>query len=61
MKGRSHASYEVRGPDPDGDWFVVKVEQRGEVRDELCLDEAYDSEAKAQSAAEALNAGQRSS
>lgn len=51
------ANYEVRGPDPDGDWFVVKIEQRGEVRDELCLDEAYDSEAKAQAAAHALNAG----
>lgn len=50
------ASYEVRGPDPDGDWFVVKIEQRGEVRDELALDEAYDSEPQAQAAADALNA-----
>lgn len=51
------ASYEVRGPDPDGDWFVVKIEQRGEVRDEMALDEAYDTEAQAQAAADTLNAG----
>jgi hypothetical protein len=51
------ASYEVRGPDPDGDWFVVKIEQRGEVRDEMALDEAYDTEAQAKAAAAALNAG----
>lgn len=51
------ASYEVRGPDPDGDWFVVKIEQRGEVRDEVTLDEAYDNEAQAKAAADALNAG----
>lgn len=50
------ARYEVRGPDPDGDWFVVKIEQRGEVGDEMALDEAFGSEAKAQAAADALNA-----
>ena len=51
------ANYEVRGPDPDGDWFVVKIEQRGEVRDEIALDEAYDTEAQAQAAADEFNAG----
>lgn len=43
--------YEVRGPDPDGDWFVVQIED-GE---ETALDEAFECEAAAQTAADRLN------
>ena len=41
--------HEVRGPDPDGDWFVVDTEEGTQ------LDEAYASEADAQAAADRLN------
>lgn len=44
--------HEVRGPDPDGDWFVVQID--GD--EETALDEAFDTEAKAQAAADRLNA-----
>lgn len=44
--------YQVRGPDPDGDWFVVRVD--GD--DETAIDEVFASEAKAQGCADALNA-----
>lgn len=44
--------YEVRGPDPDNDWFVVEID--GD--DERAIDEAFPSEAAAQKAADALNA-----
>lgn len=45
-------TYEVRGPDPDGEWFVVLVD--GE--DETAIDEVFDCEAKAQAMADGLNA-----
>lgn len=44
--------YEVRGPDPDGEWFVVLVD--GE--EETTIDEVFDTEALAQAAADRLNA-----
>ena len=43
--------HEVRGPDPDGDWFVVRVD--GD--DETAIDEVFASEAKAQAATDRLN------
>lgn len=33
-------TYEVRGPDPDGDWFIVLID--GE--DETAIDEVFASE-----------------
>ena len=39
--------HEIRGPDPDGDWFVVQID--GE--EETTLDETFDSEAAAEVAA----------
>lgn len=45
-------TYEVRGPDPDGDWFVVQID--GD--EETASDEAFATEAKAKAAAERLNA-----
>lgn len=44
-------TYEVRGPDPDGDWFVIQID--GD--EETTLDEAFDNEAKAQAEADRLN------
>lgn len=44
-------TYQVRGPDPDGDWFVVLVD--GD--DETAIDEVFSSEALAQAAADRLN------
>lgn len=44
--------YQVRGPDPDGDWFVVRVS--GD--DETAIDEVFASEFGAQGCADALNA-----
>lgn len=45
-------TYQVRGPDPDGDWFVVLVD--GD--DETAIDEVFASEADALACADALNA-----
>jgi hypothetical protein len=42
--------YEVRGPDPDGDWFVVEID--GE--EETAIDETFVSEAAARAAANRL-------
>lgn len=39
--------HEVRGPDPDGDWFVVQIE--GE--EETTIDEVFGTEAAAKAAA----------
>lgn len=44
--------YEVRGPDPDGDWFVVEID--GD--EEIAIDETFATEAAAQAAADRLNA-----
>lgn len=43
--------YQVRGPCPDGDWFVVEVE--GD--DECAVEEHFPSQAAAQAAADSLN------
>lgn len=47
--------YEVHGPDPDGDFFVVRVETKGEVHSETSLDEVYSSREDAQAAADRMN------
>lgn len=44
--------YEVRGPDPDGDWFVVEID--GD--EETAMDETFATEAAAQAVADKLNA-----
>ncbi len=43
--------HEVRGPDPDGDWFVVLVD--GD--DETAIDEVFSSEADARAEAKRRN------
>lgn len=52
----STLTHEVRGPDPDGDWFVVQID--GD--DERAVDETFATEAAAKILAEKLNQrGQR--
>lgn len=46
-------TYQVRGPDPDGDWFVVHGE------DETAIDEVFASEADARACADRLNSTER--
>lgn len=43
-------TYEVRGPDPDGDWFIVLID--GE--DETAIDEVFSSAGDAAAAIERL-------
>lgn len=43
--------HEVRGPDPDGEWFVVLVDGDNET----AIDETFATEATAQAAADRLN------
>ena len=45
-------TYQVRGPDPDGDWFVVLVD--GD--DETAIDEVFSSEGDARAMVERLEA-----
>ena len=45
-------THEVRGPDPDGDWFVVEIDGN----EETASDETFATEAKAQAAVDRLNA-----
>lgn len=49
--------FQVHGPDPDGDWFIVEVVIKGDVRHETSLDEVFDTQEKANAVAEALNTG----
>lgn len=51
MPSYTDSPYQVRGPDPDGDWFVVLVD--GD--DETAIDEVFSSEALAQAATDRLN------
>lgn len=44
--------YEVRGPDPDGNYFVVQIDGDNEI----AIDETFATEAAAQAAADRLNA-----
>lgn len=44
-------TYEIRGPDPDGDWFVVLVD--GD--EETTIDETFATEGAARIFAEKLN------
>lgn len=48
-------TYEVHGPDPDGDFFIVQIETKGEVHSETSLDEVYSTRADAQAAADKLS------
>ena len=45
-------TYQVRGPDPDGDWFVVLVD--GD--DETAIDEVFSSEGDALASIERMEA-----
>jgi len=45
-------THEIRGHDPDGDWFVVQID--GD--EETAIDETFATEAAAQAAADKLNA-----
>lgn len=45
-------THEVRGPDPDGDWFVIEID--GD--EETAIDETFATEVAAQAAADRLNA-----
>lgn len=49
-------TYEVHGPDPDGDYWVVEVEEDGAVTTETSLPETYLTRETAQVAAALLNA-----
>ena len=49
-------TYDVHGPDPDGDFFIVRIETKGEVHSETSLDEVYVTREAAQAAADKLNA-----
>ena len=44
--------YEVRGPDPDGDWFVVGID--GD--EETAIDETFATEAAARAAVQKFTA-----
>lgn len=48
--------YKVRGPDPDGDYFVVRVEMKGDVESRTALVEMYATAKDAQAAADRFNA-----
>lgn len=47
----SNLTLEVRGPDPDGDWFVVQID--GD--EEIANDETFATEAAAQHVADRSN------
>ena len=47
----STLTHKVRGPDPDGDWFVVLID--GD--EETAIDETFATEASAKILAEKLN------
>lgn len=49
-------TFGVIGPDPDGDWFVERIEKRGIVTERFVLNEAYPSNEEAQTAADQFNA-----
>lgn len=49
-------TYKVRGPDPDGDYFIVRVEMKGAVESRTSLIEMYPTAEKAQEAADRFNA-----
>ena len=44
-------TYQVRGPDPDGDWFIVEID--GD--EATAIDETFATEGAAQAAADRLN------
>ena len=51
MPSYTDSPYQVRGPDPDGDWFVVLVDRD----DEMAIDEVFSSEGDALAMVERLN------
>lgn len=48
--------FETRGPDPDGDWFVVEIEPDG---NERAINETFSGEADALAVADSLNDNQQ--
>lgn len=48
--GSTRASFKIRGPDPDGDRFVVQIENGGEI----AINETFVAEADAQAEADRL-------
>lgn len=56
MKASEMPTYEVHGPDPDGDFFIVCIETKGEVHSETSLDEVYATREDAQAAVDELTA-----
>lgn len=49
-------TFEVHGPDPDGDFWVVRIDERLGSRSEVAMPEAYATAADAQVAADKFNA-----
>ncbi|WOF44285.1 hypothetical protein KNJ79_04980 [Sphingopyxis indica] len=49
-------TFEVQGPDPDGDYWVVRVEMKGAVENRTSLIETYSTAERAQAAADRFNA-----
>ena len=49
-------TFEVQGPCPDGDFFVVRVQLLGQVTNRLCLCEMYPTADEAQVAADRFTA-----
>lgn len=48
--------YKVRGPDPDGDYFVVRIEMKGGVESRTALVQMYATAEDVQAAADRFNA-----
>lgn len=51
------AIHQVRGPDPDGDWFVVQIDSN----EETAIDETFATEAAAQAVVDRLSEAGKSS
>lgn len=49
-------TFEVQGPDPDGDYWVVHVEMKGDVESRTSLIETYSTAEGARAAADSFNA-----
>lgn len=48
--------FEVEGPDPDGDYWVIRVEMKGAVGSRMSLQESYSTADDARLAADGFNA-----
>lgn len=49
-------TFEIEGPDSDGDWWVIRNEMLGNVMRHTALRECYPNEEEAQAAADSFNA-----